>query len=665
MMHEQLQRNSFNILFQTLDKDSLLLSEKEKKKCTDLIRSLDSRWVNATCSGRSLTHYASRNGHDSLLNELFQQGADLNIVDENRWSPTHFAVEYSHIDVLRVLYKCGANLDIPDINGTRPYDITKEKSYYYYQEREIFCAYKLRRYFRILESLEIAKFLKLHHRDQTSFLNQIYFYGCYKDRCFEMLEHKIMEKIIANFREGLEKSIHKSASEQKKDLFQLVEGGVIGDVITQIKANPLLIFATKVGVKLTHFAAKNGHLKLLYMLAQYGVDLDETDENGRTPMHLAVQNSQDKVLYHLCKWGANRNKQDDDGNTPNNIACKEGFSSAKNILYCKKIRCIINQLRFYSIEDFCRQDPNSQLGILQHISRYGCIKNKSKYFTKEQQEMLEEKLKDFCNKAMEYVNNTLEIAPAFEFLKKENIEEFYKQINANPLLIFATLDGKTFTHIAVEKQLLGVLETLGSYGADFNKADSEFRTPMHIAKENVRIKVSKVVEQLEVKLGVSADELMIAVMPAAGSAGGEQAEQQTEYQLMLESFDENRIAVIKAVRAATGYDLKKAKDMVDGALKEIKEGVSKEDEDEITAVLVKYGADKNIISYQTPIKINDLRLFNHDLIDDLSLPSHDLLEACTDDESELEIFGFNVTAFLDEYEPPRKKIKKELNPPVS
>ncbi len=79
----------------------------------------------------------------------------------------------------------------------------------------------------------------------------------------------------------------------------------------------------------------------------------------------------------------------------------------------------------------------------------------------------------------------------------------------------------------------------------------------------------------------------------AGPVGGpaaEPAEAQTEFAVVLESFGEKKIEVIKVVRAATGLGLKEAKDLVEGAPSKVKEGVSKEDADKLKAELEKVGA---------------------------------------------------------------------------
>ena len=80
------------------------------------------------------------------------------------------------------------------------------------------------------------------------------------------------------------------------------------------------------------------------------------------------------------------------------------------------------------------------------------------------------------------------------------------------------------------------------------------------------------------------------VMAATGDGGGEAAAEQTEFDVVLESFGGNKIAVIKVVRAATGLGLKEAKELVEGAPSKVKEGVSKEDAEKAKAELEEAGA---------------------------------------------------------------------------
>lgn len=84
------------------------------------------------------------------------------------------------------------------------------------------------------------------------------------------------------------------------------------------------------------------------------------------------------------------------------------------------------------------------------------------------------------------------------------------------------------------------------------------------------------------------------MMAAGGDGGGEAAAEQTEFDVMLESFGGNKIAVIKVVRAATGLGLKEAKEVVEGAPSKVKEGVSKEDAEKAKAELEEAGATVSI-----------------------------------------------------------------------
>ncbi len=87
-----------------------------------------------------------------------------------------------------------------------------------------------------------------------------------------------------------------------------------------------------------------------------------------------------------------------------------------------------------------------------------------------------------------------------------------------------------------------------------------------------------------------------AVVMAAGpgDGGGEAAEEQTEFDVILDSFGDKKIAVIKVVRSATGLGLKEAKEAVEGAPGKIKEGVSKEDAEKLKAELEEAGASASI-----------------------------------------------------------------------
>ena len=99
--------------------------------------------------------------------------------------------------------------------------------------------------------------------------------------------------------------------------------------------------------------------------------------------------------------------------------------------------------------------------------------------------------------------------------------------------------------------------------------------------------VVELVEAMEEKFGVSA-----AAVAVAGAAGGEAAaaEEQTEFDVVLAAVGDKKVNVIKAVRAVTGLGLKEAKGMVDGAPATVKEGVSKDEAEELKKALEEAGA---------------------------------------------------------------------------
>ena len=104
--------------------------------------------------------------------------------------------------------------------------------------------------------------------------------------------------------------------------------------------------------------------------------------------------------------------------------------------------------------------------------------------------------------------------------------------------------------------------------------------------------VVELVEMMEEKFGVSAAApvAVAAGGAAGGDAGGEAAEEQTEFDVVMSSFGDNKVGAIKAVRAITGLGLKEAKELVEGAPSTIKEGVAKEDAEEMKKQLEEAGA---------------------------------------------------------------------------
>jgi len=102
------------------------------------------------------------------------------------------------------------------------------------------------------------------------------------------------------------------------------------------------------------------------------------------------------------------------------------------------------------------------------------------------------------------------------------------------------------------------------------------------------LELSELIKDMEEKFGVSATASAVAV--AAPAASAEKAEEKTEFSVMLSAVGESKVNVIKVVRTVTGLGLKEAKDLVDGAPKVVKEGVSKEDAETIQKQLTEAGA---------------------------------------------------------------------------
>jgi large subunit ribosomal protein L7/L12 len=101
-------------------------------------------------------------------------------------------------------------------------------------------------------------------------------------------------------------------------------------------------------------------------------------------------------------------------------------------------------------------------------------------------------------------------------------------------------------------------------------------------------------KELEDKWGVKAAPVAVAAAPAAGGGAAAAAAEQTEFTVTLMEAGANKIGVIKAVREVTNLGLKEAKDLVDGAPKTIKEGVSKADAESIKKKLVEAGAKVDV-----------------------------------------------------------------------
>lgn len=126
---------------------------------------------------------------------------------------------------------------------------------------------------------------------------------------------------------------------------------------------------------------------------------------------------------------------------------------------------------------------------------------------------------------------------------------------------------------------------------------------MAVSKEEILDAISNMsvmdvvdlISMMEEKFGVSAAAVAAAPVAAAGGdAGGAAAEEQTEFTVVLKSFGANKVAVIKAVRAATGLGLKEAKDLVEGAPTDVKEGLPKAEAEELQKQLTEAGAEAEL-----------------------------------------------------------------------
>jgi large subunit ribosomal protein L7/L12 len=122
------------------------------------------------------------------------------------------------------------------------------------------------------------------------------------------------------------------------------------------------------------------------------------------------------------------------------------------------------------------------------------------------------------------------------------------------------------------------------------------RTEILDAISNMTVlELSQLIKDMEDKFGVSAAAATVAVAaPAGGGAAAAAAEEKTEFTVMLTNAGANKVNTIKIVRAVTGLGLKEAKDLVDGAPKAVKEGISKVDADALAKQLTEAGATVEI-----------------------------------------------------------------------
>jgi large subunit ribosomal protein L7/L12 len=109
------------------------------------------------------------------------------------------------------------------------------------------------------------------------------------------------------------------------------------------------------------------------------------------------------------------------------------------------------------------------------------------------------------------------------------------------------------------------------------------------------LELSQLIKDMEDKFGVSAAAAAVAVAaPATGGGAAAAAEEQVEFSVILAATGDNKVNVIKVVRAVTGLGLKEAKDLVDGAPKPVKEGIPRKDAEEIKKQLEEAGAKAEI-----------------------------------------------------------------------
>jgi large subunit ribosomal protein L7/L12 len=109
------------------------------------------------------------------------------------------------------------------------------------------------------------------------------------------------------------------------------------------------------------------------------------------------------------------------------------------------------------------------------------------------------------------------------------------------------------------------------------------------------LELSQLIKDMEEKFGVSAAAAAVAVAgPAAAGGAAAAAEEKTEFSVMLTGPGDNKVNVIKVVRAVTGLGLKEAKDLVDGAPKAVKEGVPKKEAEDILKQLTEAGGKAEI-----------------------------------------------------------------------
>ena len=142
--------------------------------------------------------------------------------------------------------------------------------------------------------------------------------------------------------------------------------------------------------------------------------------------------------------------------------------------------------------------------------------------------------------------------------------------------------------------MIGIKDYYKIFNTEEIKMANEKVTALFEEIKNLTIlDMNDLVKMLEEEFGVSATAVVAAGGAAAGAAAPA-AEEKTEFDVILKGFGANKLAVIKAVREATGLGLKDAKDLVEGAPKAVKEGISKEDADKLAEALKASGAEVEV-----------------------------------------------------------------------
>ena len=141
----------------------------------------------------------------------------------------------------------------------------------------------------------------------------------------------------------------------------------------------------------------------------------------------------------------------------------------------------------------------------------------------------------------------------------------------------------------IRADLAEIVNEVAGVDADDVQLDKAFVDDLDVDS----LSMVEVVVACEEKFGVSAAAAVAVAAPAAGGAAAK-AEEQTEFTVMLTAVGDNKVNVIKAVREVTSLGLKEAKDLVDGAPKPVKEGVSKADAEAVLKKLVDAGAKGEI-----------------------------------------------------------------------